>query len=921
MHIACPYCERTLEFSGEPPSFCAYCGHALRRVTPLDSAEQSTREMSVRETSGGAETLALPHTLGAYRLLRAIGSGGMGTVYEAEESCSGRRVAVKLISVVHSSPVTLERFRQEGRLASLISHPRCVFVLAADEVEGQPYIVMELMSGVTLRDEVEQGGPLSPEDAIAKILDVIEGLQEAHRIGVIHRDVKPSNCFVLPDGHVKIGDFGLSKSLASDGSLTQTGTFVGTPLFASPEQIRGDAIDFATDIYSVAATLYYLLSGKAPFQQSSATATMARIVSEEAPPLRPLRPDVSPALERVVLRGLARARENRYRTLADFRCALLALIPGQMSIGGLGMRIGAYLIDAALLSPVWLLASLFLAPVSPLLPSLCVGSLALIYFTLLEGYGGCSLGKRWLRLRVCGLSGPDPPGWKRAGLRALVFLAALGLPQAIFEWWRGSPTFLGGDMMQVLGALLLAVTMRKQNGFRGVHELLSSTRVVQLPWPELPGTWEKRFAAAPPRELIQSADIPELVGTFRILGAYRWDSAETVLLGEDASLGREVLIRLQRVAAAAEDGARRELSRPTRLRWLTCGQLSLAGASWNWSAFVAPRGRPLPELTREPPPLSWSEARPIFTQLAEELTAAIADNTLPSPLRVEQVYVQPDGRVQLLDIPLTAAVKEMSAPDLPAPARALRFLRQVAVLALESRTTEHDKPVPIRAPLPVHAAAMLDRLTGVRQPYEQVEPFLADLAATRQRPTEVSFSMRAAHLGLLSILLLPGLAMMLSASRSYGFATAYLNEYFRPVNEPVQQLTDRLTEDASRAPIIALITINGGIMVWPLIWVLWSWLTRGGWSLPLVGLQLIRRDGRRVRRLQCAWRSLVVWAPVVVLLSLAVGTDYYGPSLAWLHGPLWWLTLGWLVGYVLLALWFPARSLQDYLAGTCLVPK
>ena len=130
----------------------------------------------------------------------------------------GRRVALKLISAdFAASPAAVERFRREGRLASGVSHPRCVFVLAADEAAGRPYIVMELMPGTTLQDLVDRDGPMPIEKAISKISDVIDGLREAHRLGVVHRDVKPSNCFLDADGRVKIGDFGLSKSLvASD---------------------------------------------------------------------------------------------------------------------------------------------------------------------------------------------------------------------------------------------------------------------------------------------------------------------------------------------------------------------------------------------------------------------------------------------------------------------------------------------------------------------------------------------------------------------------------------------------------------------------------------------------------------------------------------------------------------------------------
>src|SRR5262249_2379321 len=154
-----------------------------------------------------------------------------------------RRVALKLIAPDFATPEAVERFRQEGRLASVVVHPRCVFVLAADEEGGWPYLVMELMPGQTLEDLVREKEPLPPAEAVARVLDVIDGLREVHRLGLIHRDVKPSNCFLDAEGGVKVGDFGLSKALAGEVRLTRTGSFLGTPLYASPEQVRAERLD------------------------------------------------------------------------------------------------------------------------------------------------------------------------------------------------------------------------------------------------------------------------------------------------------------------------------------------------------------------------------------------------------------------------------------------------------------------------------------------------------------------------------------------------------------------------------------------------------------------------------------------------------------------------------------------------------
>ncbi|HEY2909087.1 MAG TPA: serine/threonine-protein kinase, partial [Gemmataceae bacterium] len=288
MLVTCPRCKRSLSTAdGDgPPAFCMYCGQKIRESTdPVPGGMLTASHVPFTDNPEEDAAEPPPSEVGGYRLLRFLGSGGMGAVYEAE-SAGGQHVAVKLLSSrLAASPASVERFRQEGRLASQLSHPRCVFVLAADTEAGRPYIVMELMPGRTLKDLVDKTGPLPPHDAIAHILDAIDGLAEAHRLGVLHRDIKPSNCFLTADDRVKVGDFGLAKSLAAedDRHITHTGAFLGTVLFASPEQIRGEPLDYGSDVYAICATLYYLLQGEAPYQHESVTAALAKAISEPPP--------------------------------------------------------------------------------------------------------------------------------------------------------------------------------------------------------------------------------------------------------------------------------------------------------------------------------------------------------------------------------------------------------------------------------------------------------------------------------------------------------------------------------------------------------------------------------------------------------------------------------------------------------------
>jgi serine/threonine protein kinase/phage FluMu protein Com len=252
MQVACPHCRQVLEFADRRPAFCGFCGGSLANAIDHLASTQAYVEVACQEAptqmylggdaGSGSSFAPAGHSdsVGDYKLLRQLGQGGMGVVYEAEQGATGRRVALKLLSpkLAHTDE-SMERFVREGRLAAAFSHPRSTFVFGAGQHAGQPYITMELMPGRTLNDVCRDEGPLPVNRAVDYILDVIEGLEAAHAAGIIHRDVKPSNCFLDSDGRVKVGDFGLSKSLVSDADLTRTGAFLGTPLFAAPEQVHG----------------------------------------------------------------------------------------------------------------------------------------------------------------------------------------------------------------------------------------------------------------------------------------------------------------------------------------------------------------------------------------------------------------------------------------------------------------------------------------------------------------------------------------------------------------------------------------------------------------------------------------------------------------------------------------------------------
>jgi serine/threonine protein kinase len=906
-----------LEYADVRPSFCAYCGSALveTRVEPV-VADAGSPTVPPSGPSGPAEEM--PEQIGGYRLLRTLGTGGMGTVHEGEHIATGRRVAVKLISAgFAASEDAVERFRREGRLAGALIHERCVLVFAADEEDHRPYIVMELMTGTTLENLIESQGPLPIAEAIRKVFDVIEGLQEAHQLGLVHRDVKPSNCFVEAGGRVKVGDFGLAKSLVQDGKLTRPGAFLGTPFFAAPEQIKGEVVDSQADVYSVAATLYYLLTGRAPFQSPDVTASLARIVSERAPSMRKLRPELPEALDRAVLRGLARDRSLRWRNLEEFRTQLLPFDPGAMPPAPRGVRFAAVLLDLALFVPLWLGVELakevwlprFPLPPAPSAPGgaqqpatsplptksrlrdfLLDSVLLLPYFVLLEGFAGWTLGKRWLRLRVCTMSGSDPPGPVRATLRFLPVYIVIALPWELSYFLSSDksvvlvfgPLWLSASL---LCSLALISTMRSRNGYRGLHEFFSGTRTIALPEPggvRFPSRWF-RERASPLRE---RWDGPEQLGPFVVREVLRYSEREQVLLGEDPILERDVWLWLRPADEPSLSPRRREVARPGRLRWLTCGRV---GAR-QWDAFVAPPGRPLTRILDGDIAPTWKQARSILEQLSAEMEAAGKDGTLPETLSVEQVWVQPGGRVQLLDVPLDEHTSEEDA---------LSLLRKVSVLTLEGKPREvQAETEPVRAPIPLHARSILDRLFGIGDPYPGVEQFGAELEATRLLPTEVTRAQRMAHLIFMTTLLYVGL--MTDVLLGILIITLYIL---------IARSVFYVEISGCQAYIMTIWAIIISVLVSPLVWIIWAFIFRGGFSFRFMNLAVVDAQGRRASRLRCAWRAFLFWAPVCGAITLFVVLG------------IGWLSLMMPLIYLLVAIRTPRRSLHDYLAGTYLVPK
>ena len=284
----------------------------------------------------------LRETVSHYRILRRLGSGGMGIVYEAEDTRLGRHVAVKLLPERFSqSTAAVERFQREASTASSLNHPNICTVHDVGEHAGRRFIVMELLEGKTLRQEV-LSGPLTPEQTIAFGIQIADGLEAAHKRGIVHRDIKPANIFVIDGERIKILDFGLAKLTGRDRrerapmenrldddertqSVTGPGEFLGTVSYTSPEQARGELLDHRTDLFSFGVVLYEMATGLLPFRGETSAVVFDSILNRMPTPATRVNQLVSPELDRVISRALEKHRELRYQSAADMGAELRRL--------------------------------------------------------------------------------------------------------------------------------------------------------------------------------------------------------------------------------------------------------------------------------------------------------------------------------------------------------------------------------------------------------------------------------------------------------------------------------------------------------------------------------------------------------------------------------------------------------------------
>src|SRR2546426_9032327 len=264
---------------------------------------------------------------GRYMVVRKLGTGGMANVYLAEDEVLGRRVAIKILNDRHAGDDQfVERFRREAKNAASLSHPNIVSIYDRGEAEGTYYIAMEYLSGRSLKELIVSRGPTPIRIAIDYTRQMLAALGFAHRHGIVHRDIKPHNVVVDADGRLKVTDFGIARSGASQ--MTEVGSIIGTAQYLSPEQARGSPVDQRSDVYSVGIVLYEMLTGTVPFTGDTPLEIAMKHLSATPEPPSAKRPDVPRELDMVVLRALAKDPEHRYATAAEMEADLARVARG-----------------------------------------------------------------------------------------------------------------------------------------------------------------------------------------------------------------------------------------------------------------------------------------------------------------------------------------------------------------------------------------------------------------------------------------------------------------------------------------------------------------------------------------------------------------------------------------------------------------
>lgn len=947
MQIECDHCSHIIRYDDSIPKFCSECGAALNRssdatrndetmAAPLQSVAAADPEATrARGTTAGVSTQQPqpdhrpPENVGPYQVKRKLGQGGMGTVYEAVHAESGRRVALKLLSPeVRGTDEMVQRFRRESQIAASINHPRSTFVYEAGQHEGQLYITMELMGGGTLKDVVDEEGPLPVGRAVDYVLDMIDGLLVAHNAGIVHRDLKPSNSFVDSDGRIKVGDFGLAKSFLGDSSLTQTGTFMGTPQFAAPEQIRNSEIDERTDIYALGGTLFYLLCGRAPFSGNPAQ-VISSIASETPPKVSQFVKNVPRPLTKLIAQSLEKNPDRRPFNLNMLRDGLLPYSTRGAMAADPGRRVAAFFLDlllitfgggvlVAFLSPVLLsVLNLFGMTANPQLPGVAIMvPLTILYFAICESTWSRTIGKWIFGMRVVNEQSQTPT-FAAALVRSLLLPGLMIAVSQIVVYMLIDPTAVKDmrDVMvmtfesQALGLLgwipllILISTGRRENGYRCLHGMLSGTRVVRLA-PDLESNLLDEFAITVP----ERSNVNQQLGPFEVAGLFEQQpDGQQTLLGRDQELDRLVWL-FDGFPEQPLSDSRRNLTRPSRLRVIR--QAKSPDSNW-WYATESVPGIRLADVFADSR-CQWQAVCPLIRDVACELSSASDQRSIPADLSTDHVWLDHTGRVRVLDHPL---VRAKTAPSQTA---------QVNGDGGEVETGEaetgrnHSRAVDTLSELfdrymqkqehPVSVMQIRQQIQRRRSEPDVFSWLVGRLNQSIEKPTSWNWIDR---IGMFAI----SLGLEFAVLTAVIFLTSFL----------VMSISGGTLLQTAIPSVAGLLVVAG-----------YGYFFNGGPVMQLVGLSLRRnRDRTQASRLRSMCRSLVAWSPWVLLMSALIfvmfnqlnndpktlnvtpeNSDITVPVLLFSLVPTTLIIAG-----CAMAIFNPPRGLPDFLVGTRLMRK
>lgn len=585
---------------------------------------------------------ALSGQLGDFRLIRELGRGGMGVVFEAESFIDERLVALKVLPGTTHDEKARQRFIREGRLASKLNHENTVYVFGTHDFDGTLAISMELVPGGNLDESVKENGPLSVAKAVSAARDIINALDAADRLGISHRDVKPSNCFVAVDGSIKLGDFGLSRlnQEGGDGRITSTGVVLASPAFASPEQLLGEPTDRRSDMYAVGATMYYLLTGALPYSGKEQLNVLAAVMQGVSVPVKQYRSDVPDALAQLIARCMARDAEQRFASYDELRTALARSVPATGQPAGLSRRTICFVVDVFLMFLPFVIAARVQQGSSGF-PGLEVLALiwALMFPGVSHGFFDATPGMRVTRIQVVRRDG-SRVGGRRGTLRFFAVLAG-----CVFVISGAQSLASALPIVQALPPLFawtplvpLAVCLRLTRGLAAPHDLLFSTIVVRTDSPSLPTSSSPTSATASDAR----GGGTRSLGPFDLHGlAFTRPDGTGVYHAVDRLMRRSVLVHCVADDTPRVPDSRRSISRVTRARWIAGRRMP--GESWD--AYAVHAGVRLVDRATA---VEWSVCGSWLRLLASDLEAGESEAREWSP-DVHDVWVDEGGNALWLD--------------------------------------------------------------------------------------------------------------------------------------------------------------------------------------------------------------------------------------------------------------------------------